>query len=181
MFPLKWRVILVCAAPWEFIHSVIPLAVLLLPDKLRVYEGTVAAIKQQVETLSRSNTHFSQRRTVDFYVTSGLKCATVPMGDRFSAVKREGWILLFIVNTGEAWNHTHRGACKSCSFNYSQNISMEVCLPLLHYFPAQHVFAHVETKLLIILICGLFVCPWSNSNCDWSHTTHFPLCNNNHC
>lgn len=75
---------------------------------------------------------------------------------------------------------THRGACKSCPFNCSQDMSTEDYLPLRSsaLFPSKTRFcpskAIIETKLLIILICGVFVY-WSSAGAHDDHT-HFPLC-----
>lgn len=75
---------------------------------------------------------------------------------------------------------THRGACESCPFNCSQDMSAEDYLPLRSsaLFPSKTCFcpskAIIETKLLIILICGVFVY-WSSTGARDDHT-HFPLC-----
>lgn len=61
---------------------------------------------------------------------------------------------------------------------------MEVCPSLspLQFFPSKTCFctstAIIETKLLIILIWGVFVYWCSAPNPDWLHLTKFPFCNN---
>lgn len=80
---------------------------------------------------------------------------------------------------------THRGDCKSCPFNCSQDVSAEDYLPLRSsaLFPSKTCFcpskAIIENKLLIILICGVFVY-WSSAGTRYDHT-HFPLCKSHLC
>lgn len=74
---------------------------------------------------------------------------------------------------------THGGGCESCPFNCSQDMSAEDYLLLRSsaLFPSKTCFclskAIIETKLLIILICGVFVY-WSSAGARDDHT-HFPL------
>lgn len=106
------------------------------------------------------------------------------MDNRFPPAEREAWIILFIVNTGEAWNHTQRSMQellfqlqpKYVHGGLSSSLSTR-CSFFIFFFPSKTT-AITETKLLIILICRPFVYGWSAPNSDWSRLTDFPLCNN---
>lgn len=105
------------------------------------------------------------------------------MDNRFPPAEREAWIILFIVNTGEAWNHTQRSMQELLFQLQPRYVHGGLSFPQhsLWFFPPKTCFppstAIIETKLLIILICRLFVYWWSDPNSDWSHLTDFPLCN----
>lgn len=99
LFPLELTIILVCAAPREFLYSVIPAVVSLQPDELRPVDRKVTAIRQQAKTVCRSlstnassrncagssnfyqNSHFTPTRfrNVGFYVSSAFKRPARPL------------------------------------------------------------------------------------------------------
>lgn len=134
--------------------------------------------------ISIKNTHFTQTRyrNVGCYVSSAFKCPARAhnMDNRFPPAEREAWIIVFTVNTGEAWNHTQR-SMQELLFQLQPNYvhgGLSFPQPSTVCFHPKHVSAHLLTKLLIILICWVFVYWWSAPNPDWPHLTNFPFCNN---
>lgn len=121
-------------------------------------------------------THFAQNqyRNVGCYICSAFNCPVQShnMDNRFSPAEREAWIIVLTVNTGDAWNRTEQlkeqQDCSFCSFNCSQDMSIEACLSLsaLQFVSIQNMFLPIYCHYCnqaadyfnLLRVCLLVIC-----------------------